>query len=408
VDAAGVEETMQAERAVIESASQRAARIVSAVAGWGRLSSRYMHRSRPVTETDVVKGDSETAMHVDAAEVEETMQAERAVIESASQRAARIVSAVAGLEEKLKEHQMQLDHHAEQREELTAMLAAKDQELVDASMEVEERSVQLRAVEDLRGCARKEEARRQAGDSAKVAELERMKAQVAGLTEQRTTCLSKSVRKETREASLRKQISIISRNWSHGGQGALSKSRRELQEVRQEARALKREETSLTRALQWASLALEREQKEARTRAAEEAQLEEQLQAWGEELSERNVAVSAAADHKFEICRQRNILLDRLRELDRRDDAYTADAAEVECLLGDLLASAKKARSTALRVQRPGNTKRHRGIGRHWRPIAFLLCCVLVSGCGGSGRSLLRRGGPAQMAGILVAIWNKI
>jgi len=324
------------------------------VYAYWRLSSRYMHRSRAVTQAEVVKGDSERAMHVDAAGVEETMQAERAVIESAGQRTARVVSAVVGLEEELKEHQMQLDYHAEQREELTAMLAAKDRELVDASKEVEEVSVQLRAVEHLRGRARGEETRRQAEESEKVAELERMKAQVAGLTERRLPCLSKLVRKETREASLRKQISIISRTQS--GRRALSKARSELQEVRQEARALKRDEISLTRALQRVSLALEREQDGDKNRAAEDAQLEEQLQAWREELSERKAVVLAAVKHKSEICRQRDILLARLRELDRHDDAYKAEAAKVECLLSGLLASAKKARSTALCVQRHGNT----------------------------------------------------
>jgi len=305
----------------------------------------------------VVKGDSETAKHVDVSEVGEIMQGDRAVIESASQRAARAVSAVAGLGEGLKEHQTQLDYNAEQREVLTTILAAKDRELADASTEVEERCVQLRAVEELRGRACEEEACRQAEQSAKVVELERLKAQVAGLTERRSTCLSKRVRKETREASLRKQIDIIPRTWlQRRGQRALSNARSELREVRHEARALKRDETSLARALKRTSFALEQEQQEAKNRAAEKAQLEERLQALREELSERMAVVSAAAWHEVEISRQRNILLARLRELDRHDDAYKAQAAEVECLLDDLLVSAKKARRSALSVQRHGNT----------------------------------------------------
>jgi len=303
---------------------------------------------------EVVKGASKTGMRVDAVEVEETMQADRAVIESASQMATRVVSAVAGLEEELKEHQMQLCNHAEQREVLTATLAAKERELVEADTEVEEGSVKLRAVEVLRGRACEEETRRQAEEPAKAAELESLKAQVAALTERRSACWSNIRRKEIREASLREQVSIISK--ARGGQRALSKARNELQEARREARALKREETSLTRALHWASLAHEREQEEAKARATEEAQLEEQLQAWREELSKQKAVVTAAADHRSKIRRQRNILLDQLRELDHCDDAYKAEAAEVERLLGSLLASAKKTRRTALCVQRHGNT----------------------------------------------------
>lgn len=284
----------------------------------------------------------------------ETMQADRAVIESASQMANRVVSAVAGLEEELKEHQMQLCNHAEQREVLTATLAAKERELVEADTEVEEGSVQLRAVEVLRGRACEEETRRQAEEPAKAAELESLTAQVAALTERRSACWSKIRRKEIREASFREQISIISR--ARGGRRALSKARNELQEARREARALKKEETSLTRALHRASLAHERKQEEAKARATEEAQLEEQLQAWREELSKQKAVVTAADDHRSKIRRQRNILLDQLHELDRCDDAYKAEAAEVKRLLGSLLASAKKTRKTALCVQRHGNT----------------------------------------------------
>jgi len=63
-----------------------------------------------------------------------------------------------------------------------------------------------------------------------------------------------------------------------------------------------------------------------------------------------------AADHQSEINRQRQILQAELLELDRRENTYKADAAEVERLLGDLLASATKARSAASRQQRHGNS----------------------------------------------------
>jgi len=279
-------------------------------------------------------------------------------MESASQRAARIVSAVVGLEEELKEHHMQLDNNAERRVELRSTLAELDRQLIDASTEVEAGSVQLRAVEALRGRACEEEARWRTEQSAKAAELERLKVKVAGLTQRTSTFLSKIAREETREASLREQVSIISKASHHerGDLCALAKTRRELQEARQEARVLKREEAISSRALQRAVRAVEQGQEEAKARAAKQARVEERLQAQREELSERKAVVSDAADNKSEIIRQRKDILAQLRELDRCDDAYRADATEVECILRDLFASAKKARSAASSLQRHGKT----------------------------------------------------
>merc|ERR1711971_410020 len=85
------------------------------------------------------------------------------------------------------------------------------------------------------------------------------------------TCLSKRVRKETREASLRRQIDIIPRTWlQRRGQRALSNTRSELREVRHEARALKRDETSLARALKRTLFALEQEEQEAKKQSSRE------------------------------------------------------------------------------------------------------------------------------------------
>lgn len=310
------------------------------------------------TESEAVKRASERAVRMNIAKSEETMQANVTVVDSAGQRAAHVVSAIARLEKELKEHQTQLDQHAEQRLELTAQLADLDRQLVDASTEVDAGSVQLRAVEVLRGQACEQEARQKAEQSAKAAELEGLNSRIAYLTERKSACLSKIAREEKREASLREQVLIIPRAFdrSSGKLHALSNAKKEMKEVQREARALRRDEATLSRALQRALRAHEQQEEEAKARATEQARLEVQLQARCEELRERKAMVSSAAHHRAEICRQRNMLLAQLRELDRCDDAYKAEATDVEKLLDDLLTSAKRARSTALCVQRHGNT----------------------------------------------------
>jgi len=159
------------------------------------------HKKQFAREAGVTKTDAVTAMGRGVAEGEAaTVQTERAIIESTSQKAACVVSEVVSLEAQLREHQMQLDVDAKLRADLAVTLAALDQEFVDASTG--------------------------------------MKA--------------------------------------------------------------------------------------------------------------------GAADHQSEINRQRQLLQAELHELDRRGNTYKADAAEAERLLGNLLSSARKARSSAFRQQRHG------------------------------------------------------